>query len=68
MSLEGLELAYLKALLESAGFLKAGGGLSRAVSVPQGLYAVVPFAVQLTVASELYAEGEVYVDGELFVE
>jgi len=68
MSLEGLELAYLKALLESAGFLKAGGGLSEALSVPKDLYIVVPFAVQLMIASELYVEGEMYIDGELFVE
>jgi hypothetical protein len=68
MSLEGLELAYLKALLESAGFLKAGGGLSGALSVPKDLYVVIPFIVQLAIASELFIEGEVYVDGELFVE
>lgn len=65
---EYIDLTYLKALLESSAFLKSGGGLSKSISVPSDLYAVVPFLVHLAVASELYVEGEVYVDGELFVE
>jgi hypothetical protein len=64
---EYLDLAYLRALLESAALLKSGGGLSKAISVPGDLYAVVPFIAQLMIASEILVEGEVYVDGELFV-
>jgi hypothetical protein len=65
---EYINPAYLRALLESSALLKGGAGLSKAVSVPGDLYAVVPFLVQLVVASEVFVEGEVYVDGELFVE
>ena len=64
---EYLDATYLRVLLESSAFLKSGGGLSKAVNVPSDLYAVVPFMVQLVVASEILVEGEAYVDGELFV-
>jgi hypothetical protein len=65
---EHIDLTYLKALLESAAFLKSGGGFSKAVNVPRDLYAVVPFMAQLVIASEILVEGEVYIDGELFIE
>jgi hypothetical protein len=64
---EYIDLTYLKALLESSAFLKSGGGLSKSITIPSDLYLVIPFTVQLVVASEVYVEGEVYVDGELFV-
>ncbi len=63
---EYLEATYLRILLEGSAFLKSGGGLSKAVNIPVDLYAVIPFMVQLVVASEILVEGEVYVDGELF--
>ena len=65
---EYIDLTYLKALLESSAFLKSGGGLSKAVTVPSDLYLVIPFIAQLMIASEILIEGEVYIDGELFVE
>jgi hypothetical protein len=68
VSTEFIELSYLKALLESSAFLKSGGGLSKAISIPSDLYAVVPFIAQLMIASEILVEGEVYIDGELFIE
>jgi hypothetical protein len=68
VSYESINVAYLRALLESSALLKSGGGLSKAINVPSDLYAVVPFIAQLMIASEVFIEGEVYIDGELFVE
>jgi hypothetical protein len=68
VSYEFINAAYLRALLESSALLKSGGGLSKPITIPSDFYAVVPFTVQLAVASEVFVEGEVYVDGELFVE
>jgi hypothetical protein len=68
VSYESIDVAYLKALFESAALLKSGGGLSKAISIPSDLYAVVPFIAQLMIASEIFIEGEVYIDGELFIE
>jgi hypothetical protein len=65
---EMVDVSYLKALLESSAFLKSGGGLSKAISIPSDLCVVIPFIVHLSVAFEVFIEGELYIDGELFVE
>ena len=67
MSIEVVEPTYLKALLESVGLLKSGGGLSKTINIPGDLYLVVSFMVQLVIASEVLIEGEVFVDGDLMV-